>query len=385
MQKVNRVITSKVSVSFYFFFCGLVFSTWAARIPSIKDHFELNEAQLGGILFMLPMGSMVALPIAGWSVHRFGSKLITVIAAIAYGLLLLLISHAAEIWQLSVLLFFFGFAGDILNISMNTQGLSIQQVLRKPILSGLHAQWSIGALAGAVIGGWSMKNSQTIQQHFLFVSMISMAIALWMFFYLITDYKHDDSGQKLFTWPGKVLLILGLICFCTAMAEGAMADWSSLYYRQVLEDKNKVSTTGYTAFTFAMALGRLTGDRLIQILRFRNTLILNGLLIVLGLTLALGWQVPIAVISGYALVGLGVSSVIPIVYMIAGKSKTMAPSAALATVSTIGFTGFLIGPPVIGLIAHETSLRIALLLVVLLGVIIVFLAATAVKNNDSHS
>jgi MFS family permease len=385
MQKVNRVITSRVSVSFYFFFCGLVFSTWAGRIPSIKDHFELNEAQLGGILFMLPMGSMVALPIAGWSVHRFGSKLITVIAAIAYGLLLLLISHAADIWQLSVLLFFFGFAGDILNISMNTQGLSIQQVLRKPILSGLHAQWSIGALAGAVIGGWSMKNSQTIQQHFLFVSLVSMAVALWMFFYMIADYQHDDSGQKLFTWPGKVLLILGLICFCTAMAEGAMADWSSLYYRQVLEDKNKVSTTGYTAFTFAMALGRLTGDRLIQILRFRNTLILNGLLIVLGLTLALGWQVPIAVISGYALVGLGVSSVIPIVYMIAGKSKTMAPSAALATVSTIGFTGFLIGPPVIGLIAHETSLRIALLLVVLLGFIIVFLAATAVKNNDSHS
>lgn len=334
---------------------------------------------------MLPMGSMVALPIAGWSVHRYGSKLVTVIAAISYGSILLLISHAAEIWQLSVLLFFFGFAGDILNISMNTQGLSVQHVLRKPILSGLHAQWSIGALVGAVIGGWSMKNSQTIQQHFLFVSLFSMAIALWMFFYMIADYQHEDSGQKLFTWPGKVLLILGLICFCTAMAEGAMADWSSLYYRQVLEDKTKVSTTGYTAFTFAMALGRLSGDRLIQILRYRNTLLLNGLLIVFGLTLALGWQVPLAVISGYALVGLGVSSVIPIVYMIAGKSKTMAPSAALATVSTIGFTGFLIGPPVIGLIAHETSLRIALLLVVLLGVIIVFLAATAVKNNDSHS
>ena len=385
MQKFNRVIKSRVSVSFYFFFCGLVFSTWAARIPSIKDHFDLNDAQLGGILFLLPMGSMVALPIAGWSVHRFGSKLITVVAAISYGLILLLISHAAEIWQLSVLLFFFGFAGDILNISMNTQGLSVQQVLRKPILSGLHAQWSIGALAGAVIGGWSMKNSQNIQQHFLFVSLVSMAVALWMFFYMIADYKHEDSGQKLFTWPGKVLLILGLICFCTAMAEGAMADWSSLYYRQVLEDKTKVSTTGYTAFTFAMALGRLSGDRLIQILRYRNTLILNGLLIVLGIALALVWQVPIAVISGYALVGLGVSSVIPIVYMIAGKSNTMAPSAALATVSTIGFTGFLIGPPVIGLIAHETSLRIALLLVVLLGFIIVFLAATAVKNNDSHS
>ena len=182
--------------------------------------------------------------------------------------------------------------------------------------------------------------------------------------------------------PGKRCSLLGLICFCTAMAEGAMADWSSLYYRQVLKDSSQVSTTGYTAFTFAMAIGRLMGDRLIQIFRYRNTLIFNGILISLGLTLALAWQVPVAVIVGYALVGLGVSSVIPIVYMIAGRSKTMAPAAALATVSTIGFTGFLFGPPVIGLIAHETSLRFALILVVILGLIIVLLAWNAVKKNS---
>ena len=383
MQTVNRVLASRISVSFYFFFCGLVFSTWAARIPSIKDHFELNEAQLGGLLFMLPMGSLVALPFAGWSVHRFGSKIVTGIAAIGYGILLLLISHANEVWQLSVLLFFFGFAGDILNISMNTQGLSVQHILQKPILSSLHAQWSIGALAGAVIGGWSMRNNQTTQQHFLIVSVAAMAITLWMFFYMVKDHQHAESGQKLFTWPDKALLLLGLICFCTAMAEGAMADWSSLYYRQTLTEPGKVSTTGYTAFTFAMAIGRLMGDRLIQFFRYRNTLIFNGILIASGLTLALSWQVPFAVIVGYALVGLGVSSVIPIVYMIAGKSKNMAPSAALATVSTIGFTGFLIGPPVIGLIAHETSLRLALGLVVLLGLIIVFLAGKVVSSNTS--
>lgn len=331
---------------------------------------------------MLPMGSLIALPIAGWSVHRFGSKLITFIAAIAYGIILLLISRAGGIWQLSILLFCFGFAGDILNISMNTQGLSVQQILNKPILSGLHAQWSIGALAGAVIGGWSMKNNQSTAVHFMLVSIIAMAIALWMFFYMVKDFPHADAGQKLFTRPGKALLLLGMICFCTAMAEGAMADWSSLYYRQVLQDQSKVSTTGYTAFTFSMAIGRLMGDRLIQIFRYRNTLILNGVLISVGLTLSLIWQVPVAVIAGYALVGLGVSSVIPIVYMIAGKSRTMAPAAALATVSTIGFTGFLIGPPVIGFIAHETSLRFALILVVVLGIIIVFLAGLAVKKNS---
>jgi MFS family permease len=382
MQINNRISVSRISVSFYFFFCGLIFSTWAARIPSIKDHFELNEAQLGGLLFMLPMGSLVALPIAGWSVHRFGSKLVTFIAAIAYGLILMLISRAGGIWQLSVLLFCFGFAGDILNISMNTQGLSVQQILNKPILSGLHAQWSIGALAGAVIGGWSMKNNQSTSDHFMIVSITTMVIALWMFFYMVRDFRHEEPGQKLFTWPGKALLLLGMICFCTAMAEGAMADWSSLYYRQVLQDQSRVSTTGYTAFTFAMAIGRLIGDRLIQIFRYRNTLILNGVLISLGITLSLIWQVPVAVITGYALVGLGVSSVIPIVYMIAGKSRSMAPAAALATVSTIGFTGFLIGPPVIGFIAHETSLRFALILVVMLGIVIVLLAGKAVKKNS---
>ncbi len=381
MPHSKSFITSRVSVSYYFFFCGLVFSTWASRIPSVKDHFNLNEAQLGGILFMLPMGSLVALPIAGWSVHRFGSKWVTIIATISYGLLLILISQATEIWQLSVLLFFFGFAGDILNISMNTQGLSVQYILSKPILSGLHAQWSIGALAGAIIGGWSMKHHYSTGQHFMLVSVGAMAIALWMFLYMVKDHQHEDSGQKLFTWPGKALLLLGVICFCTAMAEGAMADWSSLYYRQILQDQSKVSTTGYTAFTFAMAIGRLMGDRLIQIFRFRNTLILNGILISVGIALALLLQVPVAVITGYALVGLGVSSVIPIVYMIAGKSRTMAPSAALATVSTIGFTGFLIGPPVIGLIAHETSLRFALILVIILGIIIVFIAGKAVKKN----
>jgi len=382
MQQDNKVIASRISVSFYFFFCGLIFSTWAARIPSIKDHFELNEAALGGLLFMLPMGSLVALPIAGWSVHRFGSKWVTLIAAMAYGLNLILISRASEIWQLSVLLFCFGFAGDILNISMNTQGLSVQRILNKPILSGLHAQWSIGALAGAVIGGWSMKNNQSTSVHFMLVSVAAMAVALWMSFYMVKDYLHADAGQKLFTRPGKALLLLGMICFCTAMAEGAMADWSSLYYRQVLQDQNRVSTTGYTAFTFAMAIGRLMGDRLIQIFRYRNTLIFNGVLISSGITIALLWQVPVAVIVGYALVGLGVSSVIPIVYMIAGKSRTMAPAAALATVSTIGFTGFLIGPPVIGFIAHETSLRFALILVVVLGFIIVLLAGKAVKKNS---
>ena len=137
---------ARLAVSIYFLLCGMIFSSWAARIPAIKDRFHLNEAELGAILFMLPFGSIVALPFAGWSVHRFGSKIITGISAISYVVLLFSISICTSVFQLSVILFFFGFVGDALNISMNTQGLSVQKVLNKPILSGLHAMWSLGVI-----------------------------------------------------------------------------------------------------------------------------------------------------------------------------------------------------------------------------------------------
>lgn len=372
---------SRLAVSMAFFLCGMIFSTWASRIPAIKDHFSLNEAELGAILFMLPLGSMVALPFAGWSVHRFGSRAITAISLAAYALLLVSISFSQSALQLSVILFLFGFCGDALNISMNTQGLSVQHLLYKPILSGLHAMWSLGALCGAVTGGWSLRNDLSTREHLLLVAGVCLIAGLIFSFYMIRDINPEKESQKLFAWPDKPLMLLGLICFCVALSEGAMADWSSLYYREVLKDGNKVSTTGYTAFTFAMALGRFAGDRLIMSFGYKKILMLNGLLVAMGLSLALVLPLPVAVIAGYAMVGLGVSSVIPIVYMVAGKSKTMAPAAALAAVSTIGFTGFLFGPPVIGFIANVTGLRVALSLVAILGLVIFFLSKTGVRGH----
>ncbi len=299
---------------------------------------------------------------------------------IGYAALLAGLAFSQSVLQLSLILFFFGFFGDCLNISMNTQGLSVQHQLAKPILSSLHAMWSLGALCGAVVGGWSLRSHLGTQQHFLLVASGCAIIGFLLYSWMIKDSIHSEQGQKIFAWPDKALMLLGLICFCVALCEGAMADWSSLYYRQVLEDKGGVSTTGYTAFTFAMAGGRFLGDWLIAMFGHKRMLMANGMLIALGLSLALSWQVPLAVISGFALVGLGVSSVIPIVYMIAGKSKTMAPSAALAAVSTIGFTGFLFGPPIIGFIANETGLRIALSVVVLLGLIIFILSAKGIRK-----
>lgn len=379
MQKNPRFI--RLSISLYFYFLGFIFSSWASRIPQIKDKFDLNEAELGGVLFMLPLGALAALPFSGWLVHKLGSKAMSIASALTYTVLLYAIAITHTTFTLSLVLFGFGLIGNFGNISMNSQGISIQHRINKPILSSLHAMWSIGAFSAAAISGWTMRIGFDTVQHFLLVSFLAALIVMIGAFFLIPDQGIDDASAKVFALPNKKLILLGIICFCVAMSEGAMADWSSLYYRQIIHQLNTISTTGYTAFAMCMAVGRLMGDRLVQSFKHSTVLKTNGMLILLGMTLSLSMTFPITVMIGFALVGFGVSSVIPIVYMLAAKTKDMAPSAALSAVSSVGFTGFLIGPPSIGFIAHEVGLRTALIVVVLLGLMIYFLSSN-VKSAD---
>ena len=366
---LKKITPTQLAISVYFFICGLIFSSWASRIPAIKDHFSFNEAELGAVLFTLPLGALSALPFAGWVVQKLGSKRISIYSLIVYSISLFLISIANTVATLSVVLFLFGFIGNLANISMNTQGLVIQKVLDKPILSKLHAMWSIGAFLAAAISGWTMKLNFTTSTHFILIALLGLLSCLSVNKFLVKD-QENNQPQKIFVLPTKGLMLLGFICFCVAMSEGAMADWSSLYYRMALKDLQKVSTTGYTAFAFSMAIGRFMGDRLIQLFGYNRVLKLNGLFILIGMSLALAFHSSITVIIGFSLVGLGVSSVFPVVYILAAKNTSMAPSAALSAVSSVGFVGFLVGPPIIGFIAQQTGLRLALGIVAFLGLFI---------------
>ncbi len=322
---------------------------------------------------MLPFGSLVALPFAGWAVHRFGSRIITYLSVIFYIFSLLGIGFSHNITLVSILLFAFGFFGDVLNIAMNTQAILVQkEMYDKPLMSSFHGLWSVGAMTGALMGGILMKAGLSTAQHFSFATLFVVALSTFFFFRLIRKDHVKTEDQKLFAWPDKALLLLGAICFCCAMCEGAMADWSSLYYKQVINDIHRVSTTGYTAFAFMMALGRLIGDRITAKLGYKGILALNSLLVAGGLILAILVQHPVSVIIGFGMVGLGVSTIIPIVYSLSGRTKTMATSTALAAVSTVGFTGFLVGPPIIGFVAHEVSLRWSLLILFALSLMILF-------------
>lgn len=330
---------------------------------------------------MLPLGALVALLFSGWIIHLWGSRVISISSALLYTVLLFSISIVETVSGLSLVLFAFGMIGNIGNISMNTQGISIQQKIHQPILSSLHAMWSIGAFSAAAISGWTMKMGYGTSTHFMIVSLLAALIVLMGAFFLVADQKNEESSSKIFVLPTKGLVLLGAICFCVALSEGAMADWSSLYYRQIIHQINSISTTGYTAFAMCMAVGRLMGDRLVQTFKHSTVLKINGILILSGMLLSLSFLYPATVMVGFALVGFGVSSVIPIVYMLAAQSKNMTPSAALSAVSSVGFTGFLIGPPLIGFMANEIGLRIALITVACLGAMI-YLLSLKVKAGD---
>lgn len=367
-------LRARYAVSLLFFLCGVVFTSWASRIPAFKEQFHLNEAELGGVLFMLPVGSLIALPFAGWAVDKVGSRIMCSFSSLLYVAALYTLSQSPTVFTLSIALFIFGFVGNTVNIAVNTQGLDVQHMMGKPILASFHALWSVGALVGALIGGWTLNHNYTTAAHYLIILVPVSLLAVLSYGYLVPKDDKDHADKKLFALPDKALMLIGVICLCCTLCEGAMSDWSALYYQFVQQDLARKGTTGFTAYAFTMSIGRFTGDRLIHVFGYRRVLMIDALLIAGGMTLALATSWPVMVIIGFAMVGYGVSTVIPIAYMVAGQSATMRPSVALAAVSTVGFTGFLIGPPVIGFVAHEVGLRFALGIVVVLALAVFGLA-----------
>jgi MFS family permease len=364
----NKVF-HRFAVGSFFFLSGTTFASWASRIPTIKAMFALNEAQLGSVLFLLPLGSLSVLPIVGWLIPKFGSRAVTVIAAIAYATVLLSIAFCSSIVQLSASLFLLGFSGNTLNIAMNTQALELQEhVYQRPLMSSFHGLWSFGAMFGALFGGWMMGLEVSMVHQYLVLAILMYVMYIAAYRFLVRG--RAVPGRRKFAWPTRALWLLGIICLCCAICEGAMADWSSLYYQQVINTGESVNTTGYTAYALMMAIGRVVGDKLVNRFGSRKILFADSLFIACGFALGVGVIHPVAVIVGFGMIGVGVSTIIPIVYTLAGKSTSGAPSAALASVTSIGFIGFLAGPPVIGYIAHAVGLRLALLLLIIMALVI---------------
>lgn len=352
-----------------FFMTGISFASWASRIPDVKSMLHLSDAALGSVLFAMPVGSLTALPVAGIIIDKLGSKKVTFLSAFFYLVALPLLGYSSEIWQLVIGLFLLGFGSDMLNISMNVQAVNVEKIIHKSIMSSFHAVFSIGFMTGFALGGYFSSKHISPLIHLSICGLLMLVVLTAVNVFLIRHDHKSDKNAPLFAIPDKALMILGIICFCGMLSEGAMADWSVLYYKQIMTSPNGFATAGATAFSVMMVFGRFLGDIVVAKLGLQKTLLINCLLVVLGMSVALGFSIEGLVIAGFGLTGLGLSTIVPLIYSEAGHSKTMASGVALAAISTLGIAGFLIGPVMIGFISEISSLRTALASLILLGFI----------------
>ncbi len=357
----------RIAVSVFFFIAGLTVATWASRIPDIKNKLHLNEAALGGVLFALPVGQLISLPLSGWLIPRFGSRQLVIAAAMFFPLTLILLAIAATAWQLVIVLFFFGVWANLINIAMNTQAVSVENLYGKSIMASFHGLWSLAGFSGAAIANFFVSAELSPLIHFSIICVLTGLLVFIFYKYTLPEDVDKKTSQPLFVKPDKTVLLLGLIAFCCMVCEGAMADWSGVYFQKVVASPAAFTTLGYVAFMGTMATGRFLGDGLVTKFGIKRILQTSGVLIAAGLMTVVLFPYLFTAIAGCLLVGFGVSCVVPIVYALAGKSADMSAGLALAAVSTIGFLGFLIGPPLIGFIAQAASLRWSFSVIALLG------------------
>jgi MFS family permease len=338
---------------------------------------------LGAVLFALPIGLMLSLPFSGWIITKVGSKRVLLTAIMGYGVALLGLGLAQNTVQLVICLACYGFAGNTVNISVNTQAVVAEGMYDKPIMATFHGLWSLAGFTGAGIGTFMIGRKIDPFHHFIVI------ICLLLIGVIITSrYLYDDHETAKNTPPSSLplrdrlglmipLLTLGSIAFCSMICEGAMFDWSVIYFKKVITAPIALQGLGFTAFMATMASGRFVADFFSHRFGLKRTLQVSGSLTTTGLLVAVIFPHIYTAMAGFMLVGAGVSSVVPMVYSAAGKSKTMSPGVALAAVSTIGFVGFLVGPPVIGFIAGLATLRASFLFVGLMGAMVVFLSTRA--------
>jgi len=381
---LNLKRTHRIAASVFFFIAGLTYSSWACRIHDIKADFSLNNAALGGVLFALPVGLMVSLPISGWLVTRIGSGKVLISAGLLFPLMLVGIGLAPGIWQLVLLLFCFGFMNNVFEISMNTQAVGIEALYGRSIMASFHGLWSLAGFAGVGIGTIAISLDMPVLPHFLLICGICWLLVLFSYRHLLPADETQDDAQPLFARPDNSILKLGLIAFSSLVTEGTMFDWSGIYFQKIVAAPEHLTTVGYIAFMSTMAGGRFVADRFVTRLGTKRVLQMSGIMTTSGLLIAICLPYLITATIGFLLIGFGVSSVVPLVLALAGKSKTMAPGIAIAAVSTVGFFGFLLGPPMIGFISEATSLRWSFAIIALLGTGITLLASQAGKISDEQ-
>lgn len=365
------MLSNRIAVKIAFFLNGFVYANWVSRLPRIQEQYQADNGTIGIVLLAMSFGAAAAMPFTGWLIIRNGSRMVSLASLLIFCALVPFISFMPGILALIILYILIGISTGMLDVAMNAQAVMVERAYNKPIMTSFHAFFSIGMALGAWCGALFTDLKIELSQHLIIVCALSLLFVMWVRRNLIED-KPDISAVNegpLFRLPNKALLSVGIIAFCCMMGEGAISDWSVNYMENIALSPKTVAPIALSAFATAMTLGRLFGDRFRSRWGDTKLIVYGGLISLSGLALALIVPTPYVAIAGFFLVGTGLSTIVPITYSIAGNAKDLPSGVGLAMVTTVGYSGFLFGPPIIGFLADTWNLRIALLVIAILFVI----------------
>lgn len=368
-----------------FFANGFAIGAWAVEVPRVKDHLALSDTALGIALFAFALGAIVAMPMAGRLAPRLGSGRATALLGVLFIVTFPLPALAPSYPLLCVALLLFGATNGALDVSMNGHASAIETEWRAPIMSSFHAAWSAGGLSGAAIGtliqrlGVGVAGGLLVPDVLVGVLIVGAALAA-----LRAIGPRVEAASAGFAMPSGAVMKLAALAFLCMMMEGAVADWSAVFLRSVLTRDPASAGLGYSAFALSMAACRVVGDASVRRLGPSTVVSLGGLLAATGLALVLGLPGVVTAVAGFALIGIGLANVVPVIFSAAGRS-TPTPAVGVSMAATTGYAGFLVGPPVIGFGAGLFGLRLALCVLLLAALVVALVGGKAVRGHALHA
>jgi MFS family permease len=369
------VLQHRIAVKLAFFINGFIYANWVSRLPRIQELYQADNGTIGFILLASSIGAVGAMPFTGWIIIKNGSRRITLVAVLLYCIIVPFIPFMPSIIALIALYFCMGIVTGMLDVAMNSQAVMVEKLYHKPIMTSFHALFSIGMMLGAWSSALFTDLHFDLPRHFSIVVCFALVAVGWASRNLVRD-KPDPAilhDGPLFRLPNAALISIGIITFCCMLGEGAMSNWTVNYMENMAHASQSLAPIGLSAFATAMTIGRIFGDRIRLNLGDKKMIVGGGIFAVIGLSTALLFPHPYASIVGFFVVGLGLSSVVPIAYSIAGNAKSLPPGVGLAMVTTVGYSGFLVGPPIIGLLADWQTLQFAFGFVLLLFITMIVL------------
>lgn len=378
----ESIIKAKVATQVMFLVCGLALSSWAPMVPFAKDRLGLNDGELGLLLLCLGGGALLTMPLSGFFIGKVGSRQVILISGLIAAVVLPVLLMVTNSYLMACVLFIFGCSIGSIDVAMNAHGVQVQNAMGKPIMSSLHGLFSVGGLFGSIGLGFLIKMG-------LIPIYAAVTIAILLILLLIVQYRklldyhkekeiivkfsHIDETQvsnRKFQWLRWSVLILGLMCFIAFLSEGAMLDWSAIFLRDNKEVSPEFTGIGYAAFSVAMAVMRLQGDRLVSKLNSKVVVIGGSLLASFGILIVVFSPWLSLTLIGFVLLGLGAANIVPVFFSEGGRIEGLSPTVAIPVISTMGYAGQLAGPALLGAIAQHFSLIIAFETIALLFLVV---------------